>query len=348
MKILYQIPSLSTIYAGRTIYHGYKNAFIDLGHEFRPLTADDDMEAILNEFQPDILITGLSNYSLRYLDLEVLKRFRQKGLKVAVNIPFWQSPLSKFRVNETPGLKDNLEFVKLVSSGDFGDVFFNICEPGDERMKGFKETTGKSYETIPLAADKIALQDSHSEPRFNADISYIGTNLPDKRAYFQEYVFPLAKKYNLKLYGQDWTKTDQALGWVQRFGQYFNVKPLATIRKPKLQLNDEATIYASSKISINVHETYQKEFGGDCNERTFKIPLCHGFEITDDVACIRKYFIADKEMVIARNKKEWFEKIEHFLKNPEERKPIIEAGRARVLRDHTYHNRATQLIKALA
>lgn len=346
MRILYHIPSLTTIYAGRTIYNGYKNAFQDLGHEFRPLTADDDFWQTFQEFRPDYFLTGLSSYSLRFLNLDQVNMARKKGLKVLVNIPFWESPMSKLRVNETPGLKDSSALLEVIKSEKFGDIYYNICEQGDPRMEGFERGTGHSYLTVPLAADKIILKHSQFIKKFEADISYIGTNLPDKRKYFDEYVFPLAEKYNLKLYGQDWTAFDRGLGWAQRLGQYFNIKPLAGIRKPKLQLEDEANIYCSSVISINVHEQFQKEFGGDCNERTFKIPFCEGFEITDSVSCIKSYFVEDKEIVIANSKSDWFDKIDYFVKNPEKRLPIISAGRERVLKDHTYHNRVEQLLTA--
>ena len=346
MKILYQIPSLTTIYAGRTIYNGYKNAFLDLGHEFRPYTADDDFVSMMEQYQPDVLITGLSNYSLKYLDLDLLRKYRRKGLKVAVNVPFWTSPMSKMRINETSGIKGNKTFVELIKDCSFGDVFFNSCEQFDERMAGFEKGTGQPYYTIPLAADKTIIKESYDE-KFAADVSYIGTNLPEKRQFFQQYVFPLGRKHDLKLYGQDWTMLDRGLGWVQRLGQYFNISPLSKIRKPKLQLDDEAKIYTSSVVSINVHEDYQKRFGGDCNERTFKIPLAGGFEVTDDVACIRKYFKPDKEIVIAKDKSDWMEKVEYYLKNPEKRTEIIRAGQRKVLECHTYHNRAKDIISLL-
>lgn len=49
------------------------------------------------------------------------------------------------------------------------------------------------------------------------------------------------------------------------------------------------------------------------------------------------------EIVIAKNKKEWFEKIEFYIRNPNKRLSIIEKGRAKVLKFHTYHNRVTQI-----
>lgn len=343
MKILYHIPSLDSIYAHRTIYNGFKNAFLDLGHEFRPYTADDDLADLLESYRPDLFITASHHYYRKYLDFDLLRRFRAEGLFVLVKIDFWNSPMSAMRINEAGSLKDDRKALQLIASGAMGDAFFHVIEQGDQTMHGFTETTGHKYHTIPLAADKMLLRPDY-ERKFAADISYVGSNLPDKRQFFRECVFPLGKTHDLRIYGQDWTHFDRALGWVQRAGQYFNFKPLAKIRKPKLALEDEGRIYASSIISINVHERFQREHGGDCNERTFKIPLCGGFEVVDNVACIKKYFEAGKEMIVAENAKEWSDMVEHYVTNPDERLPIIEAGRQRVLRDHTYHNRAEQMI----
>lgn len=343
MKILYQIPSLDTIYAGRTIYNGYKNAFVDLGHIFLPFTADDNFKKTLENFNPDIFITSLNPFYLKFIDLDLLNEKRKAGLKVFVNIPFWKSPISKLRINESASLSENKSYIDLIKSGKLGDVYYNICEADDPRMDGFEKTTGQKHCAILLAADKTLNYPEYAE-KFKADISYVGTYLPQKMKFIQEQVFPLRKKYDLKLYGQDWTFWDRIRGFVQKVGQYFNIPFVRSLQKPKLKLEDERKIYSSSSISINIHESYQKKFGGDCNERTFKIPLCGGFEITDDVACIRKYFEEGKEIVIAKNKDDWFQKIEYYLKHPEKRLPIIEAGRQKVLSQHTYHNRVEQMI----
>ncbi|MEO0132848.1 MAG: glycosyltransferase [candidate division WOR-3 bacterium] len=341
MKVLYQYPHES-IYAGRTIYWGYKNAFTDMGHEFKTLTATSNLNQLLLDWQPNIFITSLNRYYIRYLDLDILKKAVKNGVVVFVNTPFWNPTISKLRINESPGLKNDKEMLELIHKG-FGHIYFNSCETDDERMDGFEQTTGYKHYTIPLAADKTIIKPMYDK-RFSADISYVGTYLPEKRHFFKEYVFPLKDKYKLKLYGQDWTIFQRILGWVQRGGQYFNIPYLRTINKPKLRLEDEAKIYNSSTISINVHEEYQKRYGGDCNERTFKIPLAGGFEITDDVACIRKYFKEGEEIVIAKDKKDWFEKIDYYIKNPEKRLAIIEAGHEKVLKKHTYHNRVEEVI----
>ncbi|VVB97191.1 Glycosyl transferases group 1 [uncultured archaeon] len=343
MNIAYHMPSLDNIYAQRTIYHGYKNAFEDSGHDFFTFTSGDDLEKFLEKNQIHIFITSSHFYYQKYLNLDILRKYRKKGMIVFTKIDFWKSPLSGLRINESKGMKDDVRTVQQIKDGLLGDVFFHAVEQSDERMEGFEKETGYKYYTIPLAADKTIMKNEFWKD-FIADISYIGTFLPEKRNFFKECVFPLKNKYNVKLYGQDWTVRDRLIGWIQKFGQYYNISYLSSIQKPKLHLGDEAKIYSSSKICINVHEEYQKKFGGDCNERTFKIPLCGGFEITDDVACIRKYFKAGKEIIIAKDMEDWFEKIDFYMNAPDERSAIIEAGRERVLKDHTYHNRSEQIL----
>lgn len=343
MKILYFVPHLNTIYAGRTIYNAYKNAFTDLGHEFRFLTAQDNHQKVFEEFNPDIFFTGLNSYLLKFLDLNLIKTQKKKGLKVFVNIPFWTSPFDSSRVNETGSLKNNKAWVELIKSGEYGDVYYNATEEQDKRMEGFEKTTGYRHHTIPLAADKLAISPNYTK-KFKADISFIGTYLPEKREFIKSHVFPLKDKYDLKLYGQDWTLQDRLTGFVSKVGMYFNFPIIKNLQKPKLQIDDEPQIYTSSTISINIHEDYQKKFGGDCNERTFKIPLAGGFEITDNVACIHKYFKDGEEIIIAKDKKDWFEKIDYYIKNPDKRQKIIDAGRKKVLNEHTYYNRVEQFL----
>jgi len=343
MRVLYQIPSLHTIYAGRTIYNGYRNAFLALGHEFMPFTADDNLAQCIENFQPDIFITSCNFYYQRYLDQHLLNSYRKNGLIVFVWIDQWISGLNANRINEANSLKNNKKILALINENKLGDIFLQGIEHDDARMDGFEQETGAIYNTVPLAADHTLIFPEVSE-EFSADISYIGTYLPQKRNFFRTQVFPLAKNWNLRLYGQDWTTYSRTKGWLQKFGQYFNIPGLRSLQKPKLKLEDERKIYASSILSINIHEDYQRQYGGDCNERTFKIPLAGGFEITDKVTCIKKYFEPGKEIVIAESVSDWFEKVEYYLTHPEDRIPIIAAGRKRVLAEHTYVHRVGQLL----
>lgn len=344
MKILYHIPSLHSIYAHRTIFNGYKNAFIDLGHEFKTLTADDDMQEVMSVYKPDVFITSSFFWHRRYIDYQKLKSFRKEGVFVLTKIDFWKSPLSSTRINEAPSLCGDKKIMYLLEADLLGDAFLHVVEQEDERMHGFKESTGRTFHTIPLACDATLIKTLSINPRFYSDLAFIGTNLPEKREYFLNNILPLKEYLDLKLYGQDWTRYQQILGWIQRLGQFLNIPLLRSIQKPKLSFDDERAIYQSAKISFNVHEDYQRIYGGDCNERTFKIPGYGGFQICDNVACVAKYFELDKEIVIANNASEWREKVMYYLNDDEARLKIIEAGRQRVLRDHTYHHRVNQML----
>jgi spore maturation protein CgeB len=316
-----------------------------MGHEFVVYDGSQSIEDFFYHACPQIVMTGLSHYLLKHIDIEVFYRLKQKyKTKVFVSIPFWKSPLSKLRFNETPSLSQSPELVDIIRSGKYGDFYYNVCPQGDPRMQGFTETTGKSYQTVLLAADKTIMYPRAHAHEYASDISFVGTCLPEKRRTFEEWVYPLKKDYTVKLYGQDWTLKDRLIGFAAKVGQYYRMPGLRSIQKPSLTLDNEAEIYSSSHICINIHEEYQKKFGLDCNERTFKIGACRGFQIVDDVECIKKYFTEDKEIVIARNKNDFWEKIQYYIAHPEARMKIADGAYKRVLQYHTYHHRVKQFI----
>lgn len=343
LKVLYHAPYTGLLNAYRSIDSGYAFAFEDMGHSLHLLTAADRFAVVLNEVEPDLFITASHFFYRKQIDFELLRRHRNRGMKVLVKVDFWNSPLKRTRFNEAPGMSGDDKLVSTIRNGDFGDVFFHVVEQGDPRMEGFQEGTGYPFHTIPLAADRRLLN-AEPAPEFKAHLSFIGTNLPQKRAFFRSHLFPLRSMYDLRLYGQDWTLADQVRGWLQRLAYFSNLSLLKQIRRPNLSLEQEGRIYASSTINLNIHEDYQRVYGGDCNERTFKIPLAGGFQVADSVGCIATYFREGREIVVANDLDDWFEKINYYIEHPDERKGIIDAGRKRVLAEHTYHHRVARML----
>lgn len=339
LNILYQIPSLETVYAGKFIYEGYKAAFLDMGHNFRPVTANDNPAELFEDFKPNILISSLNGYNLRFLDLKLVNKYRRKGLVLFNQISPWKKTNEQY---SSGNLGSDSKLISLIKSGLAGDIFFTWIEQGDPLMEGFTKTTGYKYETILMAANKMVYFNDYDE-KYKADVSYVGNNLPDKKEFFQKHLIPLFRKYKVKVYGNDWTQIDKAKGYIQKVGQYFNIEPLKHVRKVALDEDGGRKVYSSSTISLNIHEEHQRRLGCDFNERTFKIIASGGFEICDNVKVLRKYF-TNKELVIGEDTNDWFDKIEYYIKNPEKRVPIIEAGKKKVLKEHTYHNRANQFI----
>lgn len=341
MKILYHIPSLDTIYAGRSLYYGLKHAFEDMGHTFRPLTADDDQQKSIEEYEPDILMTSIGSYIFKYLDLDIVKKQKKKGMKVFVNTPLWKSVFAKTRISEVPGLAENKKYLKLITSGDFGDIYYNCCEQDDPRMDGFEIATGQPYHTILLAVDRLIPEPDFNQ-KFSCDISFIGTYLPEKREFMQQHLFPLKKKYNVQIHGRDWTVFDRFLNFSMKVGQYYNIPHLKSLKKFKPTLEEERELHRSSTIALNIHNHRIGLY--DLNERTFKIPASGGFEIVDNVPALHKYFKDGVDITIAKDTNDWFGKIEYYIKYPDKRLPIIQAGKEKVLKEHTYHNRVNQFL----
>lgn len=339
-KILYHIPSLESVYAARFIYKGYKDAFLELGYQFRPLTSADNVKNVLEEYQPDIFISSLNSYNLKFLDLDLLKKYRKKGLVFFNQIGLWNLSFDQFG---SQALNSQPEFVTLIKKGLAGDIFFNWYQQDDPAMDGFTKATGYPFHTLLLAANpKLYFYDF--DKKYKSDIAFVGSYLPEKRKFINEHIIPLRKKYTVSTYGSDWTFESRMLGYVQKVGQYFNIEPLKKVRKIPLSLSDERKVYSSATISLNIHEDHQRKYGHDFNERTFKVLACGGFEICDNVKVLRKYF-SEKELVIAENTDDWFDKIDYYMKNPNKRKPIIKAGMEKVLKSHTYYNRVDQIIK---
>ena len=111
MRILYQINSLETVYAARFIYEGYKDAFLELGYEFRPYTASDNLEVILDEYNPDIFITSLNEYNLMYLNLDLLRKYRNRGLVMFTQISPWKRQNNQFGGG---GLGEKKDLIDLI------------------------------------------------------------------------------------------------------------------------------------------------------------------------------------------------------------------------------------------
>lgn len=345
MRVLYCFPSLESVYAGRFIYEGYRNAFLDLGHEFRAFTSNDDLARLLDEYRPDIFIYSLNAYHLGIVRLEVLKAYRSRGLVVFCQIRAWNETRDIKVESMSSALKHHAHHVSLIRSGLAGDIFWHWFEQDEPLMDGFTQATGRTFETIHLAADKTQYYPD-PDPAFACDLCYVGSYLPLKRAFFKRHLLPLKGRYDVRIYGSDWTLGNRLLGKVQKVGQFFNIDPLKKVRSLGLTLADERKLYSTARISLNVHEEQVKASNCEINERTFKIMACGGFQLSDNVRLLRRFFTED-ELVIAESTDDWFDKIRLYLDNPDRRSAIAAAGRDKVLKEHTYHNRVGQ-ITALA
>jgi spore maturation protein CgeB len=235
-----------------------------------------------------------------------------------------------------------------MKNNDIADVYFGEREP--EGMADFEEVVGEKYHVLPNAANKKLHYPAKSTAKYQYDIVYLGSKLPMKKWFFDKVLIPLTKRYNVAIFGPNWTVKDNILRTGVKIFRTLNLRQgvdLLNKYRVLIPADEENLLYSSAKISLNFHE---REPDGSqphyiLNQRTFKIPACGGFQICDEVSAIRKYFNEDELVTAAYDSKDWFDKIEYYLSHDNERKKIQKRGSKRALKDHTYHNRVDQIIE---
>ncbi|KEO57888.1 CgeB family protein [Thalassospira permensis] len=100
-------------------------------------------------------------------------------------------------------------------------------------------------------------------------------------------------------------------------------------------------IIRNSKISLNFANSYGEN---QIKARTFEVPGCGGFLVTENARNIEKFYENGKEVIIFDTDKELEDLIKYYLANPEERDDIAQNGFSRTAREHTYVNRMESIL----
>lgn len=338
MKILNQVNYLGGLGADFWIGSGFRDAFEDMGHHFFWLTAADDFEKRLEKVDPDILLIGQDMLTAKHRLLFQARRAR--GMKVLVRVDSF--------FDSEPEIRESLV------NHDLADIYYGEVE--NPWMDRFKELTGKPYHIIPNAAHHRLHFPTAPVAKYRCDIVFLGAMMPNKRAALETLLLPLRKKYDVKIYGPNWTLGDNALrlaALASRKAGLYGLNRWISGRRLSVPPEEENQLYSSAKICVNIHERGEHiKNHVILNERTFKIAACGGFEICDFVPPLRRYF-AEDEMVMADEKngdwvKDWFKKIDYYLKHDAEREEIGKKGTTRALKDHTYKNRVALIFDLLS
>lgn len=106
--------------------------------------------------------------------------------------------------------------------------------------------------------------------------------------------------------------------------------------------DDLPSFYPVSEINFNCTSRQMK---GAVNQRVFDVPCCGAFLLTDDRMGLEDLFEPGTEVIAYRTKDEIPELLERYLADPQARQRIADAGRRRVLAEHTYDHRMASLIE---
>lgn len=224
------------------------------------------------------------------------------------------------------GARNIRSFTNSVESLDIWDHFFIFDTYFLPRLK--RLGVNNPY-YLPNATDNdeffpVTEVKEEEHAYYGSELSFMGT--PDR---LRAEMLRAVKDYQIKLWGVPWTSEEFAA---------FHVKDGIS--------NDEARkVYYYTQINLNCH--FLVNVNG-ANVRTFDIPACKGFLLTDDRSDItERLFRKGDEVVTYSDLSDLKNKCEYFLKHSDERSAIAENAYKKIIAKHLYKHRIEEILKVI-
>jgi len=288
--------------AGKWIYEGYKNAWESLGYE---TVYYNDLSEIKGSPR---------DYFLMAVDSDVKDK---KSLDIISNsyksFVFAQPNAFPQPWGSHPNFRCLASDEMIASLNEMDNVY--LWTFGDDTSS---HTKWKKVYTIPLAFDAISYLPIKDESYGKYDICFVGGWANNG---FNE------KKPIMIKYFHEFMKSGLKCGFF--------------INKNLTQEQENRLLY-NSKISLNIHDAYQRILGHDTSERTFKSLGLNGILLSDKVGQLERIFPNVKTVM---EPSEMVRITKEYLSLSEKELNIIkEQNRQNILDNHCYTHRVEQLL----
>jgi spore maturation protein CgeB len=225
-------------------------------------------------------------------------------------------------------------FPNIIAAAHLYDRFF-LAEPsyGPDLAK-----RGVDAEFLAHAADPEVWgpQPHEADQPDDWDVVFVGDarhnmgHLPSTRQRVDLIEAAAQTDLRVAVWGRGWEKLGGESP-ARRLHQGLTLLPAAVV----------AQTYRRAKIVLNVHHAQMRD---GVNMRTFEIPAAGAFQLCDAKTRIGNLFEIGSEIAVYDGADELQERLHQYVADDEARLQIAKAGRERVLRDHTYAERMSQLI----
>jgi len=163
--------------------------------------------------------------------------------------------------------------------------------------------------------------------RFACDVMFVGGCDAHRIAYFEALIRAMPE-VKLRLYGMYWERVRALRPYARGF---------AVGREYRLAIG-------GAKIAANLVRRANRD---DHVMRTFEIPACAGFMLTERSATHDELFSEDHEAVFFDSPDEFVAKVRSYLGRDEDRARIAAAGHRKITQGrHTYADRLVEIIQA--
>jgi spore maturation protein CgeB len=125
----------------------------------------------------------------------------------------------------------------------------------------------------------------------------------------------------------------------------------------RLSTEEMIAVFGTSAINLNLANSSRPStletivrrlarIGGSFGERppqikgrTFEIPGCRGFQLSENVPHLGQYFEIGREISVFETTEDLIEQVRYWSSHTEQRREVAKAGYERVMREHTYDHR---------
>jgi spore maturation protein CgeB len=252
------------------------------------------------------------------LTAEALKRLSRAGVRTAFwfvedfrRFPYWREVVPHYH------------HVFCIQRGECLDAF---------------AAAGVRAAYLPCAADpsvhRPVVVSPQERERFGSAVSFVGAGYRNRRVAFRRLI-----DLDFKVWGSEWEGADGLWGAVVQEGGR-RVTPEESVR-----------IFNASAVNLNLHSSTYVDgvdpSGDFVNPRTFELAGCAAFQLVDERRLLPELFEPDVEIAIFSSAAELRDRVAHYLARPGERAAIAEAGRRRVLAQHTYETRMAEMLAVI-
>jgi spore maturation protein CgeB len=343
LKILMPSP----LYGGSLPIAGYcKNALESLGHKVEYLDfsfyypAFKSVETITDNREHQGKLRSIFTVFLAEMVLAKAMEWKPDLIFGVAQSPFTTETVNEFKVLKIPVafwfMEDYRLFAYWKQFAPLYDYFFTIQR--GEFTELLKKVGAKHTPYLPLAADSAIHKPVELTPEEKAElgsqISFVGAGYHNRRQFFLQL---LSKDF--KIWGTEWDLFSPLGRVIQRKGA-------------RISTEDCVKIFNATEININLHSSSYHSgvnpHGDFVNPRVFEIASSGAFQLVDPRSELPELFKIGEEIVTFRSIEELREMKKYYLEHPYERKQIAEAGRQRVLAEHTYRQRMMTMLDYIA
>jgi spore maturation protein CgeB len=209
-----------------------------------------------------------------------------------------------------------------IQQGEFADELARI---GVSRY-GYLPTCADTEVHAPLSLCPAEMEE------FGAPLSFVGAGYHNRQTFFRGLT-----DYRFRIWGNGWPGNSPLAPHIQRNGARIDTETCVRI-------------FNASAVNLNLHSSTCHEGvtpdGDFVNPRTFEIAACGAFQLVDRRTLMDGLF-EPGELETFGDLAELRGKIELFLRDEDARRAAAARGRARVLAEHSYRARMTELLASM-